>query len=987
MSKEELTPEQIASSGLLSYIGMQYPKYNAEPMHELIATALEAVEAGHIKRLLIFAPPQHGKCCDENTNILMSDGTSELAKDVKIGSRLSAYKDGKLIYARLLAKEPAEKESIRLTTKTGRDVIISHDHRMLTFNGYKKAEDITYSDFLLTIHTEIEHHNKIDENELKFITYMLFEGMCETDKTPHSTFSNIDPIVIKDFKTVCSNLKIHIKKTKGNECDYYVGCSSRILLDKYKIRGHRCTDKRLPKEFFSMPLKQRWLFIDLMFQTDGYFAQKAGSGGIALANKLLIEDIQMLLSSCGIATTKIFKPNNYSNAWILIIGRSQLPKIYKNCLLGSKREQCFKILQKKGHSKITAFPYEIGRRLKRTRENGFRCDNSKNITIEKLERMSKVYPELKKYLKMDFIYDQINNIEYVGKRKLVHLQTSRTNTYIANGLVSHNTMLTSEFFPAWAIGRNPDWKIIAATFNQTRANEVGGVVRDQFKGSIHKAVFPRCTVHPDIQSTQHIATEQRGHYYSIGLSGTGTGRGADCLPAETLIPTLIDGEKKNLDIVTIHLLQYHKEIAVLSLDHKTNKPTYKWVLASRRTFTDELYKITTNSGNNIRATENHRFFIAGRGYINAKDLQCKDRLTLSRSEQQNMPKQDTISSIKRISTKALPVYDIQVEGTSNFFANKILTHNCFLIDDPFKGREDAESKIGREKVREFYKSVAYSRLRPGGRIIIINTRWQIEDLSGYVLKEFPFENWKVIDLKAIAEEEDILGRKVGEALCPNMYPLKALNIMKEVQGTYNWESLYQQRPIPRKGGMIQYEWIDNNCYEKPPEDEDIIKTIISWDTAFRKGELNDPTAGTVWNITKNGYYLIDVFNKKLEFYKIIEKIKNLHEKYHPSAHLIEGRASGQPIIDELKRTTTLPIIEVSTQNLDKEVRLDSVSGLFESGKVHFPERAPWLIEAKDQLCLLPSYKFDDIADSVVHFLRWTNKPRYVRRPPSKLYWK
>jgi len=401
------------------------------------------------------------------------------------------------------------------------------------------------------------------------------------------------------------------------------------------------------------------------------------------------------------------------------------------------------------------------------------------------------------------------------------------------------SMLASEFFPAWALGRNPDWKIIAATFNQTRANEVGTVVRDQLRGSIHKTIFPGCTISRDTQSSQHVATMSRGHYYSIGLSGTGTGRGAD----------------------------------------------------------------------------------------------------------------------------------------------------LFLVDDPFKGREDAESKLGRRKVNEdFYTAVAYSRLRPGGRIIIINTRWHSQDLSGYVLENFPFENWVVLDLKAIAEEGDVLGRKVGEALCPSMYPLKELAIKKKVQGTYNWESLYQQRPIARKGGIIQYAWIEDNWYDKVPED-DVIKTVISWDTAFRKAELNDPTAASVWKMTKSGFYLIHVFNKRLAFHEIIKKVKELHTEFKPSVHLIEGRASGQPIIDELKRNTTLPIIEVSTQNLDKEVRLDSVSGLFESGKVHFPEKASWLIEAKDQLCLLPAYKFDDIADSIVHFLRWTNKPRYKRKSPSQLYWK
>ena len=775
------------------------------------------------------------------------------------------------------------------------------------------------------------------------------------------------------------------------------------------------------------------------------------------------------------------------------------------------------------------------------------------------------------------------------------------------------TMLTSEFFPPWAIGRNPHWKIIAATFNQTRANEVGGVVRNYLTSDIQKRVFPNCHISPDTKSVHHIATMQRGHYYSIGVSGTGTGRGANCLPAETMIPTLIDGKKKTLDIATLYLLQYHQEIKVLAFDHKTNCLLYKRVIAARRTFTNELYEITTNSGYKIRATGDHRFFIHGQGYIKAKDLRPKDRFTIrqnkinksmyalrenkgrawpimlgmlqftqknryrnnlrmvweednkeslrntesnqkgiqrfilfpkmltssSRSQkppqmlnmwrtnrnkntqilfgrmqtssqsspqiaEENMPllweriptthqqntilftglrqrcsfrtndrygklslqrwnelyqtiqrdetpysktrqctvlsmqkvhgtnyntkkrlakttnkkqcsstsyrrrhnkqysrkpdlimcnlpcstpqiTQDTISTIRQVSTNSLPVYDIQVEGTSNFFANQILTHNCFLIDDPFKGREDAESKVAREKVKEWYKAVAYTRLRPDNRIIIINTRWHLDDLSGFVLREHAHENWKILDLKAIAEEGDILKREVGEALCPSMYPRKSLDIIKEVEGTYNWESLYQQRPIAREGGMVKYEWIKH--YSEPPRREDIIKTIISWDTAYKAEQLNDPTAATVWVITKNGYYLIDVINKRMEYPDLLRKVKTLHNIHHPSGHLIEGRASGQSLIQDLKRNTTIPVIEISTKNVEKEIRFDSTTTLFESGKVFLPEKAHWLSETEDQICLFPSHAFDDIADSVSQFLNWVNKPRYVRRPRSALYWK
>jgi len=399
------------------------------------------------------------------------------------------------------------------------------------------------------------------------------------------------------------------------------------------------------------------------------------------------------------------------------------------------------------------------------------------------------------------------------------------------------TLLASEFFPPWVLGRHPDWKIIAATFNQTRANEVGGIVRNNLTNTIHRAVFPNCGISPDTKSTHHVATNDRGHYYSTGIGGTITGRGA----------------------------------------------------------------------------------------------------------------------------------------------------NCFIVDDPLKDREDAESKLVREKVKEWYRAVAYTRLRPDNRIIIIQTRWHRDDLSGFVLSEHAHENWTVLDLKAVAEKGDILGRPIDAALCPQMYDEEYLANVKLIEGTYNWESLYQQRPIPKEGGMVQYDWIKH--YTELPDERSVLKKVISWDTAYKEDQLSDPTAATVWHLTKNGYYLVDVLNKKLTFPNLVRKVKELHNIHNVSAHLIEGRASGQSLIQELKATTTIPVIEISTKNLEKKVRFDAITGFFESGKVWLPEQAHWRTEVEDQICLFPSTKFDDIVDSVSQFLNWCNKPRYVRRPPSKLYWK
>lgn len=1399
------TLEELAHSKLLSYVAYQFPQYVIGQMHLLIAAYLEAVERGDITRLMIWAPPRHGKCCDINSLLHMADGTLKRAGDAKVGDSIFGYDDGKLCTQTILATEPTRKLSKQITTRTGRSFIGSADHPLLTFDGYKRLSELTLNDFLVTLHKEIDFNYEIDLNELKFITYMLFDGSCSAKHG--RSFSKLDPIVIADFRKLCELFGITFTKSAGSDCDYYVGVQAIPLLQKYGIADEKSTTKRLPKEFFKVSLKQKWEFINIMFQTDGYFAQKAGQGGITLANKKLIQDIQTLLSMCGIATAMFYKPNDCSNAWGLTIGRSQLQKIYDNCDLGSKREQCAKILEKQGLSMIEAFPNKLGKTLKHTRENGFRCDNKKNITRERLERMAKVYPELNWYLEMDFIYDQIINIQNVGMRDLVHLQTTNTENYIANGIVSHNTALVGEYFPAWYLGRNPEHHIIYTTYNQERGNDVGRRVRDQAISENFQRIFPNCNVLKDSKAISHFSTMQKGEYFNVGMGGAIVGRGANCLPAETILSVEIDGAKKELDIETVYsIFNQFIPIKVLSFNHRKGIPIYKNILAVKIRTANELVQITTESDIELRLTKNHPVFTLMNSYVASEFLQIGDRTIIS-----NPLKFDAISTIKRISTNSISVYDIQVEGTSNFFANKILTHNCLIIDDPIKDRQEAESKTARKNVQNWYQAVAYTRVMPGGKIVVINTRWHCfsegteilttdgwiaakdinkehlfitqngiepiermeskhfdgpmyeftlygtpkklkvtgnhkiltadgwkyaeqltkndwlivpnmlggeipkfepakesvatndgnltgvknkvskaelkqlldegktydecawhfgysgkgtinkyitlyglnrntntvapqemlddpnfwrfvgywlaegslskvrkhygkdnytiivltigtheqniiddlkqimerynihvstclhkcktatkvqfscwqiaqylkthfgqgadhkqlpewigslpieykkelligyfrgdgcfgnklgyratsvslklitdiqrllagmnipsgimiggkkgtcvfkikgqenrvyntkdayelrvheayipwmnierekyeirknkptyvigkriignqlqlkvkkidvsqyngliydfetkshtitaagavvhnsNDLSGYLMEEHSHENWAILDLKAIAEPGDIMNRKEGEALWPEFRDLEQLEIIKTALGPREWNAQFQQRPTALGGGRVKFEWI--NHYEQLPKPDEIQRIVASWDTAYKPEQINDPTACTVWIITATGYYLIDVRNKRLEFPDLVKEVQLVHEIHHPSAHLIEGRATGQSLIQELKRSTRIPTVEISTKNINNEIRFDAITTLFESGKVWFPKQAHWLSETEDQICSFPTAPHDDIADSTSQFLNWVNKPRYVPRPPSKLYWK
>ena len=146
--------------------------------------------------------------------------------------------------------------------------------------------------------------------------------------------------------------------------------------------------------------------------------------------------------------------------------------------------------------------------------------------------------------------------------------------------------------------------------------------------------------------------------------------------------------------------------------------------------------------------------------------------------------------------------------------------DILIIDDPVKNAEEANSQTYRDKTWEWYQSTAYTRLEPNGSIILIMTRWHEDDLAGRILHQIDQdkgEQWEIINLPAIAEDHDILGRNIGEPLWPGRYDLNELERIKYTTGSYWWSALYQQRPQPPEGGLLKRSWIKYyQPYELPP---------------------------------------------------------------------------------------------------------------------------------------------------------------------------
>jgi predicted phage terminase large subunit-like protein len=285
--------------------------------------------------------------------------------------------------------------------------------------------------------------------------------------------------------------------------------------------------------------------------------------------------------------------------------------------------------------------------------------------------------------------------------------------------------------------------------------------------------------------------------------------------------------------------------------------------------------------------------------------------------------------------------------------------DLIIIDDPVKSREEANSAAYRERVWDWYTEDLYTRLEPNAALILIMTRWHHDDLAGRILKSEDAANWVVISLSAFADQNDLLGRKEGEALCPERFDVEELKKIKLVMGSA-FEALYQQRPTAVEGEIFKREWWQ--YYAAIPN---LRRIIQSWDTGFKKNQDNDFSVCTVWGEGDTGYYLLDRWKQRVEFPELKRAAMQLFEKWKPNAVVIEDKASGQSLIQELKRETRMPIVLINPDN-DKIARAHSVTPLCEAGRVYLPESGngnSWVIDYIDELAEFPHAEHDDQVDS------------------------
>ena len=316
--------------------------------------------------------------------------------------------------------------------------------------------------------------------------------------------------------------------------------------------------------------------------------------------------------------------------------------------------------------------------------------------------------------------------------------------------------------------------------------------------------------------------------------------------------------------------------------------------------------------------------------------------------------------------------------------------DVLIIDDPHSEQEAAMAASNPDvydKVFEWYTSGPRQRLQPGGAIVIVMTRWAARDLTGQVLKsaaQRSGEEWEVIEFPAILPS--------GNPVWPQFWSKEELEALREELPNAKWQAQYQQNPIGNESAIVKRDWWKWWEEDDPPVCDYILQ---SWDTAFEKNNRADYSAGTTWgifNCEKDNFapniILLNTYKKRVEFPELKRDVLREYNEYEPDSLIVEKKASGAPLIYDL-RAMGIPVQEYTpSKGQDKIARLNSVSDIIASGKVWVPQTR-WAEELVDEVAAFPSGEHDDLVDATTLALMRFRQGGFLRLPsdePEEIKW-
>lgn len=256
-----------------------------------------------------------------------------------------------------------------------------------------------------------------------------------------------------------------------------------------------------------------------------------------------------------------------------------------------------------------------------------------------------------------------------------------------------------------------------------------------------------------------------------------------------------------------------------------------------------------------------------------------------------------------------------------------------------------------ERTWDWFTSTFLTRRAPDAKTVVIGTRWSERDVIQRLIDQ---GGWEVLHLPAIDES--------GEALWPERFPVEALNEIRKDIGEYEWNALYQGRPVAREGSIIKREWL--RFYKELPDSRHFQTWWISCDLTFKDAQKSDFVVMQVWARSGAQRYLVNQIRERMGFTATIQAFRQLSAQY-PQARrkLVEAAANGEALMDSLKAEIE-GIIGVKPKE-SKDARLSAVSTLYEAGNVLYPDPsiAPWITVNVEELCGFPNAAHDDTVDA------------------------
>ena len=289
-----------------------------------------------------------------------------------------------------------------------------------------------------------------------------------------------------------------------------------------------------------------------------------------------------------------------------------------------------------------------------------------------------------------------------------------------------------------------------------------------------------------------------------------------------------------------------------------------------------------------------------------------------------------------------------------------------IILDDILDEQDAMSDTAMENTWEWYTSGPRQRLQPNGSIVVINTRWKTDDLSGRLLKmhgQLKSDQWELLEFPAILPS--------GGSLWPGFWPIEELEKVKMAIGLKKWNAQWQQQPTNDDGAVLKRNWWRRWKHDEPPECSYVIQT---YDTAYSKKETADYSVISTWGVfvpsadSGPNLILLSVKRGRWDFPELKRVAKDEYRYWNPDNVLIEAKATGTPLQQELRKMG-IPVTMYSPggrkSGQDKISRANAVAPILESGMVWYPEQQDWAEEMVEECAAFPNGSHDDQVDAAI----------------------